>query len=235
MTELLYFNNQYLKECDAEVLEVIDNKVILNQTVFYPEGGGQLCDTGKLVRDDSEFSVLSAKKESGKVVHNVDKPGLNKGDKVHCVIDWERRYTMMRFHTASHIISGYFSKAYGAKITGNQIKLTECRVDFDLERFDRNIIDEIIAKSNELVNQKLPVTVKFMERSEVEANPSLVKLAMGLPPNVQILRMICIGDFDMQPDGGTHVANTSEIGKIVFVKAENKGKDNRRVYFSLEK
>jgi len=235
MTDLLYFRDHYLRECDAEVVDVMANKIELDKTVFYPEGGGQPCDTGKLTLDGTQFNLTFVKKESGKVLHHVDREGLKKGDNVHCIIDWERRYKLMRFHTASHILSGIFSKEYGAKITGNQIKLDECRVDFDLEKFDREVIDSIIKKGNELVEQSLPVTIKFMERSEVEANPSLIKLAMGLPPNIQTLRMICIGDFDMQPDGGTHVANTSEIGKIVFLRAENKGKNNRRVYFGLEK
>jgi len=235
MTELLYFKDHYLRGCNAEVVDVIDNKIELDKTVFYPEGGGQPCDTGKIMLNGNEFNVAFVKKESGKVLHHVDREGLNKGDSVRCAIDWERRYKLMRFHTASHILSGLFSKDYDAKITGNQIKLDECRIDFDLEKFDREVIDSIIRKGNELVQQALPVTIKFMERAEVEANPSLIKLAMGLPPNIQTLRMICIGDFDMQPDGGTHVANTSEVGKIVFARAENKGKNNRRVYFVLEK
>ncbi len=232
--EALYMNDSYLKEFDAKVVSVKDDKyVVLDQTAFYPNSGGQPYDTGKMVRGDEEFPVVFVGKFSGQISHEVGKPGLKEGDSVHCMIDWERRYKLMRMHTTAHIISTLINKETGAMITGNQLGLDQSRIDFSLEDFDREAFSNYIKLANEVVSRKLDVTATSMPRSEVEANPELCKLAKGLPPGIETLRMVKIGDVDIQPDGGTHVKNTSEIGKIELVKLENKGKNNRRLYFAL--
>jgi len=237
MAEALYMEDCYLKEFDAKVVSVADGKfVVLDKTAFYPKGGGQMNDTGKLVRksDGKEFNIVFCGKFNGEISHEVEDCELKEGDEVHGVIDWERRHKLMRMHTASHIMSGFFQKEGGALITGNQLDVEKSRIDFALENFDREKIDEYIAKSNDLVEKDVPIKIYKMDRSEVEKNPEMVKLAKGLPPGIKELRIVEIEGFDSQPDGGTHVRSTKEVGKIVFLKAKNQGKSNRRVYFTLK-
>ncbi|RMF05614.1 alanyl-tRNA editing protein [Candidatus Woesearchaeota archaeon] len=236
MEDALYMKDSYLKEFEAEVVSVSQDKyVVLDRTAFYPNGGGQPYDTGRLIRDDGEeFKVVYVGKFDGRISHEVDRPGLKEGDKVKGVIDWERRYELMRYHTAAHILSGVFHKECGAKITGNQLDIGKGRIDFNLEEFDRERIMEYFEKANRIVEEDRPVLVSFMSRDDALKDPDLFKLAGVLPPAVKELRIVEIKDFDRQADGGTHVRSTKEVGKIVFVKAENKGKKNRRVYFKLE-
>ncbi len=139
----------------------------------------------------------------------------------------------MKMHTTAHIISTLINKETGALITGNQLGLDKSRIDFSLDYFDRDAFNNYIEMANEAISRNLDITISSMIRSEVEANPELCKLAKGLPPGIDTLRMVKIGDVDIQPDGGTHVKNTSEIGKVELVKLENKGKNNRRLYFTL--
>lgn len=236
MSEVLYMDDSYLKEFDSKVVSVKDGKfIVIDKTAFYPNSGGQPFDTGRMVResDGEEFTVVFTGKFLGKISHEVGREGLKEGDKVHCIIDWERRYRHMRMHTTAHIISALIAKETGALITGNQLGEEKSRIDFSLDDFDRDAFSGYIEKSNEIISQNLEVSAESMPRSEVEANPDLCKLAKGLPPGINVLRMVRIGDFDIQPDGGTHVKNTSEIGKVELVKLENKGKNNRRLYFKL--
>ena len=240
MAKALYMDDCYLKEFDAKVVSVSEGKfVVLDQTAFYPKGGGQQNDTGKLVRksDGKEFKVVFCGKFSGEISHEIeptDGEWLKEGDDVHGVLDWERRHKLMRMHTASHIMSGFFQKEGGALITGNQLDVDKSRIDFSLENFDREKIDEYIKKSNEMVEKDVPIKIYTLPREEVEKNPQMVKLAKGLPSGITELRIVEIEGFDSQPDGGTHVKSTKEVGKIVFLKAKNQGANNRRVYFTLE-
>ncbi len=235
MEEALYLEDSYLKEFEAEVKEVNQGKfVVLDRTAFYPNGGGQPFDTGTIAKGSEEFRVIYVGKFSGQISHQVDREGLEPGDRVRCTIDWQRRYALMRHHTAAHILSGVFHNESGAKITGNQLDVAKGRIDFDLENFDREKILEYFEKANEIVKKDLPVKVYFMPREEALKMPEMVKLANILPPAIETLRIVEIVGFDRQADGGTHVKSTKEVGKIVFLKAENKGKSNRRVYFSVE-
>jgi misacylated tRNA(Ala) deacylase len=235
MTKALYMEDSYLKECEATVEKVTDDKfIILDQTIFYPNSGGQPNDTGKIIKDGEEFIVDSVKKFGPDISHEIDHPGLKDGDKVKCVIDWDRRYKLMRNHTAAHIISAVIHKEAGALITGNQLNIDQSRIDFSLENFDKDKLIEYIQKSNEIINQDIPINIITMQRSEVEQDPSLIKLAKGLPPGIKEIRLVDIEGVDKQPDGGTHVKSTKEVGEMVFVKAKNQGKSNRRVYFSLK-
>lgn len=228
-TELLYMDDSYLKEFDAKVIEVSEEKVVLDKTAFYPAGGGQPTDLGKI----NDFSVLKVKKEDGKIWHYID-GSLENGAEVHCSIDWERRYKLMRMHTAAHILSAVFYKEAGAKITGNQLDLEKSRIDFNLENFDREKINDYFLKANDIVNQDLKIEISTISREEAEKDKSLFKLAKALPDFIKDIRIVAIGDFDKQADGGTHVKFTKEVGEIEFIKADNKGKSNRRVYFKLK-
>lgn len=234
MTELIYMNNCYAKEFDATVIKADGKFIVLDKTAFYPQGGGQPADTGKLIKDEQEYTVVFAKKKGPDVSHEVDKEGLKEGDTVHGIIDWDRRHKLMRMHTAAHILSEIFHKETGALITGNQLNLEKSRIDFNLEHFDREKIGEYVAKANEIVQKNLPIKIYTLPREEALKIPSVTKLANVLPPAVQELRIVEIEGFDKQADGGTHVKSTKEVGEIEVVNAENKGKNNRRVYFTLK-
>ncbi len=234
MTEALYLEDSYLKECEATVTKVDGRYVVLDKTVLYPIGGGQPYDTGKLIREKEKFSVVFVKRFGDDISHEVDREGLKVGDKVKCVLDWDRRYSLMRYHTAAHVLSAIFHKESGALITGNQKSVDRARIDFDLEDFDREKIASYIEKANKELKRNLEVRSYYLPRKEVLKNPSMIKLKNVLPKNLEKLRVVEIGDVDKQADGGTHVKNTGEVGEIEFVKAENKGKSNRRVYFKLK-
>lgn len=231
----LYLEDSYLKKWEAEVKEVNEGKyVVLDQTAFYPKSGGQPCDKGVIKRKDQKFNVIFVGKFSGQLSHEVDRKGLEPGDEVQCKIDWKRRYTFMRYHTASHVLSGVINKKTGAMITGNQIGLDRTRVDFSLDEFNKEEIRGYEPEVNRIIEKGLPVKFETMSRKEVMKDPDLVKLAKGLPQSIKKLRIVNIEGFDRQPCGGTHVKNTEEIGKLKITDMANKGKDNRRVYFVLE-
>ena len=236
MSNVLYMEDSYLKEFEATVKSVKDDKfVVLDQTAFYPKSGGQPNDTGKLTTEDgTEYNVVFAGKFSGEISHEVDKPGLKEGDKVKGTIDWDRRYRLMRMHTATHVLSSFFIKEAGALITGNQLDLEKTRIDFSLEDFDRDKISDYVKKANELSATNAEIKVSFMPREEVEQKPELARLAKGLPEGVKTLRIVNIEGIDIQADGGTHVKNTSEVGTIEVLDCKNKGKNNRRIYLTIK-
>jgi Ser-tRNA(Ala) deacylase AlaX len=234
MTELLHLQDSYLRECEARVLYSDGKEVMLDQTVLYPQGGGQPTDTGTLFRNNDLFKVLAVKKKDGDIVHELDREGLLVGDAVKVVVDWERRYRHMRMHTAAHLLSTVAYKEIGLLITGNQLGADKSRLDFNLEQCDRSVMQSIVDKTNALITKGAKTRVDFLPREEALKIPSVIKLAGAFPPNIPTLRILSIGDFDRQADGGTHVADIREIGKIIFLGIDNKGKNNRRLYFSLE-
>ena len=235
MTKLLYMDDSYLKQCEAIVEEVDNCKIILNQTIFYPQGGGVPCDIGKIIRGNEEFIVIKVMKEEGKVIHYVDREGLKKEDSINCILDWDRRYILMSYHTAAHVLAGTLNTDTGALITGNQIELDKTRFDFDLENFDRSILENQVEKVNSYFGSDIPVSIFYMLREEALKIPGMVKLASVLPPEVNELRIVKIGEIDTQADGGCHVKNLKEIPKIEIIELKNKGKNNRRVYFKFKK
>jgi len=234
MAEPLFLKDSYLKEIDATVIAVKDEKkIVLDRTVFYPRGGGQPCDTGKLVRGSEEFNVVSVSKSEGEIYHEVDKPGLWQGDKVRCILDWERRYKLMRSHTAAHVLAAVMNKEANVLITGNQLEVDKIRFDFNLATFDREFMERCVEKANEILRQDIELKIYELPREEATKIPGIVKLAGALPPQIAVLRIVEIPSIDIQADGGTHVRNIRECGQIELIKLENKGKDNRRIYFKL--
>ena len=233
MTEALYLNDSYLKEFEAAVTEINGIFIVLDKTAFYPVGGGQPEDTGKFISNGKEYSVKFVKKISSNISHEVDQEGLKVGDKVQGIIDWDRRYRLMKTHTAAHIISGVFHHNSSVKITGGDLSLEKGRIDFNIENFDRNLIEEYIKKSNDIIQKDLPIKVSYMNREEANKDPTLFKLAKELPSTITNLRILEIVGFDKQADGGTHVRSTKEVGKIELISIENKGKNNRRLYYRI--
>ena len=234
MTQALYLEDSYLKECDATVVSAKDGKyVVLNQTIFYPKGGGQPWDTGKIIKGNEIYNVVYVGKFSGEISHEVDHAGLREDDKVRCVLDWERRYKLMRSHTAAHVFASLLCTGTGALVTGNQLEEDKIRFDFSLERFDPEILTQYIDKANELFRKDIPVKWYELPREEALKIPGVIKMAEAFPPEIPRLRIVEVVGVDKQADGGTHVKNLKEVGQIKGLKTENKGKNNRRVYFVL--
>ena len=235
MENALYMDDSYLKEFEAVVESIKDDKfVVLDKTAFYPNGGGQPHDTGVVVYNGEDYPVVYTGKFSGQISHEVSKLGLKVGDKVIGRIDWDRRYKFMRMHTAAHLLISIFSRESNVLITGNQISEEQTRIDFNMENFDRDKIMQYIETANQIIRQDIPVKTYYLPREEAMKIAGVVKLAAALPPNVETLRIVEIPGVDVQADGGTHVKSLAEIGTIEFVKAENKGKDNRRVYYTVK-
>jgi misacylated tRNA(Ala) deacylase len=234
MTKALFSVDSYLKESHATVVSVKDGKyVTLNQTIFYAKGGGQPHDMGKIIKDNEVYNVVYVGKFSGEISHEVDHVGLQPGDKVHCVLNWERRYKLMRSHTAAHVLAALLNKGTGALITGNQLEEDHVRFDFSLEKFDKTLLEAYLAKANELFGTDVPVKWYELPREEAMKISGVVKMAQAFPPDLPVLRIVEIVGVDKQADGGTHVRNLREIGKVELVKTENKGKNNRRIYFKI--
>ncbi len=234
MTELLYLHDSYVREFTAVVVGVEGLDITLDVTAFYPSSGGQPCDTGiiHIIDGDASFRVVDVKKKDWQILHRTETDGLSPGDRVACGIDWMRRYTLMRMHTAAHILSAVFNRD-GTLITGNQLNVDKSRVDFNMENLDREKINRYVDIANGIIARGIPVETEFMKREDAMKIPGVVKLAHALPPEIPELRIVKIGGIDAQADGGTHVKNTSEIGRIELIDAENKGKSNRRLYYRV--
>jgi len=234
MVKELFLVESYLKEARATVISVKDGKyVTLDRTIFYAKGGGQPHDTGRIIRQGEVFDVVFVGKFSGEISHEVDRVGLQPGDDVFCFLNWDRRYKLMRSHTAAHVLAALLNKGTGALITGNQLEENYVRFDFSLEKFDRTILEEYLVRANELFEEDIEVKWYELPREEALKIPGVVKMAEAFPPDLPVLRIVEIVGLDKQTDGGTHVRNLREIGKLELLKTENKGKNNRRIYFKL--
>lgn len=233
MTVKLYWQDAHLKEFDAKVIAVDGNQLVLDKTAFYPTSGGQLADIGEV---DGE-KVLDVVESDENVFHILEKePSFKVGDTVHGKINWDRRYAMMRLHSAAHVISAVLIKNFGnIMFTGSQIYEDRTRMDFNIEKLDEETAKVVEEKSNEVVRMGLPITARIITKEEVEANPNLFRLMdTSHYQGFKVFRVVEIKDLDVQLDGGTHVRNTEEIGKIRIVKRENKGKNNRRITIRVE-
>ena len=233
MTELLCLKDSYAKEFTAKIVSVNGSSIVLDKTLFYPSGGGQPADTGKIVFNGSEYNVLNVKKDPAGIIHEADKEGLRADNIVTGSIDWDRRCKLMRSHTAVHVLVSVICGETGALITGNQIGIEKSRIDFNLDSFDRAKIQEYVEKANKLIEQDLQVSIEFTTRDKALRDHSLFKLMKSFPERIKDIRIVAIGSIDRQADGGTHVKSTKEIGRIELLECENKGKNNRRVYFKL--
>ena len=238
MTETLYLTDAYLKEFDATVtsIDAENHAVILDQTGFYPGGGGQNPDMGKLIADDTEYSVKRAKKQSGDIIHIIDGDSLPEiGTKVHGVIDWEKRYEAMRTHTAMHILCGVIWRDFEVSVTGGDMGYLEGRMDFEFDELSRETIADIEEAINSEIAAGRDVKVDILPRKEAFQIPDLIRTKINLlPEGINEVRTIEIVGLDLQADGGTHVHNTSEVGKIVITDYKSKGKGNKRLYIKIE-
>ena len=233
-TERLYQRDGYLRSFDAHVTAVRPDGVVLDRTAFFPTGGGVLGDAGTLTGRAGGVGVVETIEDAGEIVHRIERPGFAVGDVVRGELDWARRHLLMRYHTATHVLTGVMFNDYGVRVTGNQLTPDKGRVDFAFSVFDRAVLEEGFLRSNALVARNLPVRISFVPAAEARARSELFKLETGFPHDLPELRLVEIVGFDTQADGGCHVGSLAEIGRLALTKTENKGKTNRRVYFVLD-
>jgi misacylated tRNA(Ala) deacylase len=224
LAELLFREDPYLRSCEATVVAVHPEGVELDRTVFYPMGGGQAGDTGKL----GEWRVVDTRKgPAGNSVLHVLEPGASPsvGQKLEIVIDWERRYRLMRYHTALHLLGSVVK----APVTGGRIAEDKAHLDFDIE-MDKLVKDTIEDRLNELISSSIETKAVWISDAELDAQPALVKTMSVAPPRGEgRVRLLEIPGVDLQACGGTHVRNTAEIGKLSVARIRSEGKRNKRV------
>jgi misacylated tRNA(Ala) deacylase len=234
MTEKVFYQDSYQKTLTSEVVEVLDNGVILAATSFYPLGGGQPGDTGRLTINARDHRVVDTRYADDR--HNIihileddDLSAIHANDKVDMEIDWERRHRLMRMHTSMHLVCSLIS----AQATGGAVGETESRLDFDLQG---EVVDkeQLTADLNALIDKAMPVTIGAITDAELDQKPELVRTMSVQPPRGHgTVRTISIENTDYQPCGGTHVRNTAEIGELVVTGLKNKGRQNKRISLAL--
>jgi misacylated tRNA(Ala) deacylase len=239
-TDDLFSRDAYLRSAQATVVDVRDGGVVLDRTVFYPRGGGQPGDIGAFSWPGGRCIVTDTFKSSddGEIVHAVEPHAAAPpvGTTVTAEIDWDRRYTHMRTHTALHALSGVIFSEHGAKVTGGNMESGGvARMDFELESLSQDLGREIQDKLNARLGENVPVHVTFLPREEALADPDLIRTKVSLIPDwVDPIRVIDIEGIDKQADGGTHVRSTAEVGRVRVVKTESKGKGFKRMRIALE-
>ena len=234
MTHALYHQDAYMKEFTATVTghDADHNGVLLDRSAFYPGGGGQPCDLGELITDDETYIVKSVKRGG---VHIIDGDLPQIGAEVRGLIDWDRRYKLMRTHTAMHILCGTVWRDYEALVTGGNMEPLKGRMDFEFERMQKDLVAEIEATINAEMAKGYDVRVKTLSREDAFQIPDLIRTKINLlPAGIPEVRTVEIVGLDLQADGGTHVNNTREVGAIRVVNYKSKGGANKRIYIELD-
>ena len=239
------YRDAYARELEARVVEValVDGaapQVVLDATVFYPGGGGQPSDVGALLRtaDGRRWTVRAARKLGAEIAHELEVPEGStppeRGDVVRVDLDWARRYALMRTHTALHALCGVVWRDHGALVTGGNMEPGSGRMDFEFERMTGDLVDEIEARVNAELVAARDVRVDVKPRDVAFAIPDLIRTKVNLlPEGIEEIRTIEIVGLDLQADGGTHVANTREVGGIRVTGYESKGRINKRIRLAL--
>lgn len=237
MTDEIFSRDSYQASTDATVTEVRDDGVVLDRTVFYARGGGQPGDRGTLRWEGGEARVADTVKASGDVLHVLEEGATPPpvGTAVTAEIDWARRHTLMRTHTALHALSGIVFTDYGARVTGGNMEPGVARMDFELDGITQEFGREVEQKLNAALQNDHPVHVSFVPRTDALTDPDLIRTKVNLiPESVDPIRVIDIEGLDKQADGGTHVCSTAEVGHVRVVKTESKGKANKRMRIELD-
>lgn len=251
MTKLLYYEDAYIKEFDAVITQVEQGnaglRIALDQTAFYPGGGGQPNDIGTATIDGIHYEVSKVKKEAGTIWHTLTAagestnestdgggPSISSGSMASCQLDWALRYKLMRTHTAMHILCGVVWRDYGASVTGGNMDPGKSRMDFEFESLTKDLIGEIEAKCNAEIAASRAIETAIVAREEAFQIPDLIRTKINLlPEGISEIRTLNIVGLDLQADGGTHVNNTSEVGEIKVVNYKSKGAINKRIYIEL--
>jgi misacylated tRNA(Ala) deacylase len=226
VADLLYARDAYLRRFGARVIAVSADEVALDQTAFYPTGGGQPHDTGTL----GGARVVGVRKEGDEVWHRLDGSIPAVGTEVEGVLDWDRRHALMRTHTALHVLCGVIWNEWGKAVTGGNMEPLSARMDFEFDPLPEGFGPTVERLVNAELDAARPVEVTFLPRPEALADDALIRTKVNLiPESVTEIRVVDIVGLDKQADGGTHVRSTDEVGRIRVVKTESKGKGNKRV------
>ena len=239
MTELLYQTDSYLQTFDATVsaIDAAQRAVTLDRSAFYPGGGGQPNDIGALTSAGAAYPVVRVQKAGDAVLHFLggDAPLPAIGSPAHGEIDWARRHQLMRTHTMMHILCGVIFRDYGAQVTGGNMEPLKGRMDFEFETLHKDFVQEVEVAVNREVAQARPVRVSILPRAEAFQIPDLIRTKINLlPEGIAQVRVVEIVGLDLQADGGTHVANTAEVGHIRVVDYKSKGRINKRIYVEVD-
>jgi misacylated tRNA(Ala) deacylase len=232
MTDLLCHRDAYLREFEARVVEAnpMENSVILDRTAFYPGGGGQPCDRGWL----NGVPVLRVGRQGEEIRHWLDGKPPEAGSVVTGKLDWDLRYKLMRTHTAFHILCGVVWRDWKAQVTGGNLEPLKGRMDFEFETLKHELVEEIEKRVNAEVAAARPVSVRILPREEAFKIPDLIRTKINLlPEGILEVRTVEIQGLDLQADGGTHVANTREVGRIRVAGYESKGRINKRIKLEI--
>ena len=235
MAEKLFLKDAYLKEFEAQVIGMAGREVSLDRTAFYHGGGGQPADKGTLGVGPIRANVVDLRRERGEVIHVLDNAIPDTVRELGGELDWERRYAHMRHHTALHVLSGVIFRNFGARVTGSQMRTDRARMDFSFPgEWTVEVVGEIERLTNDALAENRPVKVYELPREEALENPDLIRTQVNLVPEyVETVRIVEIEDIDTQADGGTHVANTEEVGELRITGHKSKGRQNKRVEFAL--
>ena len=230
MSEWIFQTDAYLHEFQAQVTAVQGNTIALERTAFYPGGGGQPADRGMFQAGEQGWQVVNVSKDGQEIWHEVEGAPPIQGTVVTGRLDWERRHALMRTHTALHMLCGVVWRDYGAQVTGGNMEPLRARMDFEFERMQKELVQEIEEKVNAEIIAARPIQVKILPREEAFAIPDLIRTKINLlPEGIPQVRVVDIVGLDLQADGGTHVANTSEVGRLRIVKYKSKGRINKRL------
>ena len=235
MTLHLFYEDAYLKHFPAKVKYSENQAVVLDQTAFYPGGGGQPNDVGILKAGVETWKVQKVRRVNDDLLHMLDKEAPISGTLVEAEIDWSRRLQLMRIHTAMHLLCGVIWRDYGASVTGGNMEPLRGRMDFEFETMHKELVDKIEEKINIEVTAAREVTTRVLPREEAFQIPDLIRTKINLlPDGIKEVRVVEIVGLDLQADGGTHVANTEEVGTITIVDYKSKGAINKRIIVALD-
>ena len=235
MTDILCYNDSYLQDFEAIVTDVVGTGIVLDKTVFYPGGGGQPCDTGTIKWDGGSTEVSKVSRVDGKLVHKVEDSMPDVGESITGVIDWDKRYQLMRTHTALHILCGVVWRDYAAQVTGGNMTPLQARMDFELSEMSSGFASEIENRVNQEVQAERDIKVFNLSREEAFKIPDLIRMKINkLPDSISEVRIVDISGLDLQADGGTHVHNSRDVGNIRVIGHESKGRINKRLRIAVE-
>ena len=235
MTIALYYQDAYLREFEAQVLRVEADRVLLDRTAYYPGGGGQPSDRGLLKSDAGTAGVIEVKKDGGEIWHQLEGDLPPADAKIAASLDWERRYQLMRTHTAMHILCGVIWRDHRASVTGGQMSPLQGRMDFEFPSMHQDLVRSIEQAINVEVKAERPIGSRVLPRREAFQVPHLIRTKINLlPEGITEVRVVEIEGLDLQADGGTHVANTREVGPLRIVDYKSKGAANKRLVLALE-
>lgn len=235
MTVALYYQDAYLQEFEAEVVRLDRGRAQLDRTAFYPGGGGQPADRGVLKTAAGDAQVVDVKKEAGEIWHHLEGALPSVGEAIRGTLDWERRHQLMRTHTAMHILCGVIWRDYRASVTGGQMSPLQGRMDFEFPTMHQDLVRSIEQAINVEVDAARDVGSRILPRVEAFQIPDLIRTKINLlPEGITEVRVVEIEGLDLQADGGTHVANTREVGPLRIVDYKSKGAANKRLVVALE-